>query len=95
MIKAFETGADGVVVVACKAGDCTYLEGSPRAAKRAGAADRLLEEIGLGKGRVAFVELDHGDEPVLEEAFGRFADRLFQLCRKETGSREPVRSLPV
>jgi F420-non-reducing hydrogenase iron-sulfur subunit len=68
LIKAFETGADGVAIVACKQGECRYLEGNLRARKRAEAIDTLLEELGLGKGRMVFIQMkDGGIEQVIRE----------------------------
>jgi len=68
LLKAFETGADGVVVVTCKEGECKYLEGNIRARKRAEAVDSLLEEIGLGRGRMTVVQMkDGGTEELIEE----------------------------
>ena len=60
LIKAFETGADGVVVVTCRKGECRYLEGNLRARKRAEAVDALLEEIGLSRGHMAVIQLKEG-----------------------------------
>jgi len=48
LIKAFETGADGVVIVTCRKDACRYLEGNLRAVRRAEAVEALLEEVGLG-----------------------------------------------
>jgi F420-non-reducing hydrogenase iron-sulfur subunit len=68
LTKAFETGADGVAVVTCKKGDCRYLEGNLRAEKRVSAVESLLEEIGVGKGRIAVIQLgDGGAAQVLKE----------------------------
>lgn len=68
MVKAFETGADGVVIVTCREGECHNLEGNLRAKKRMQAVDSLLEEVGLGKGRITVVQLrDGGIEQVMEE----------------------------
>lgn len=68
LTKAFETGADGVAVVICRPGDCRYLEGDLRARKRAEAVDALLEEAGLGKGRIAIIQMkDGGAEQVVRE----------------------------
>jgi len=60
LTKAFETGADGVAVITCKKGDCRYLEGNLRAQRRVRAVDALLEEIGLGRGRMVMIELGEG-----------------------------------
>jgi coenzyme F420-reducing hydrogenase delta subunit len=68
LTKAFETGADGVAVMMCKNGECRYLEGNMRAKKRAEAVEGLLEETGLGKNRIAIIELNNGGvkEAILE-----------------------------
>jgi coenzyme F420-reducing hydrogenase delta subunit len=58
LIKAFETGADGVAVMMCKEGECRYLEGNMRARKRAEVVEELLKETGLGEGRVAVIQMD-------------------------------------
>src|SRR4030043_2472462 len=60
LIKAFETGADGVAVMICKEGECRYLEGNMRARKRAEVVGELLKETGLGAGRVAVIQMDNG-----------------------------------
>jgi len=57
LIKAFEGGADGVMVVTCPKGTCQYLEGNLRAEKRVMAVDDLNEEIGLGRGRISVVQM--------------------------------------
>jgi F420-non-reducing hydrogenase iron-sulfur subunit len=56
LIKAFETGADGVAIVTCQKNECRHFEGNLRAHKRAEAVESLLEEIGLGAGRMAVFE---------------------------------------
>jgi F420-non-reducing hydrogenase iron-sulfur subunit len=55
LIKAFETGAQGAAVVMCERDECRHLEGNMRAEKRAEAVESLLQEIGLGAGRVAVI----------------------------------------
>ena len=79
LIKAFETGADGAVIVTCKVGECTYLEGNLRAVKRAEAVDKLLEEIGYGSGRMEIIQLSEGPE---------------QILRQVAAFREKVKALP-
>lgn len=69
LIKAFETGADGVVIVTCRQDACRYLEGNLRATKRAQAVDTLLEEVGLGKGRIIVLRPQEEDtvEQIIRE----------------------------
>ena len=56
LIKAFETGADGVAIVTCPKNECRHFEGNLRAHKRAEAVESLLEEIGMAAGRMAVFE---------------------------------------
>jgi coenzyme F420-reducing hydrogenase delta subunit len=58
LIKAFDTGADGAAIMICKEGECRYMEGNMRARKRAQAIDELLQEAGLGKGRIKVIQMD-------------------------------------
>lgn len=80
LIKSFETGADGAVIVTCKIEECTYLEGNLRAVKRAGAVDKLLEEIGYGAGRMDVIQFSEGPE---------------QILRDVSAFREKVKALPL
>jgi len=68
MVKAFETGANGVIVVTCKEGQCHNIEGNLRAQKRTEAVDSLLEEIGLGRGHIKLIQSKNGGtEQIIEE----------------------------
>jgi len=85
LTKAFETGADGVAVVTCKPGECQYLEGNLRAKRRVEAVDTLLDEIGLGKGRMAIIQMnDRGIEHVLKEV-EEFRSRIKAVPSREYG----------
>ncbi len=78
LVKAFETGADGVVIVTCELGKCRHLEGNMRAEKRAEAVDSLLEEIGAGTGRIAAIQVREGR---IEQTVGdirKFCTRINQ-----------------
>jgi F420-non-reducing hydrogenase iron-sulfur subunit len=76
LVKAFETGADGAVIVTCKQNECQHLEGNLRANKRAEAVESLLEEIGMTKGRMSVIMLkDGGVEQAIEE-IRSFIDRV-------------------
>jgi len=58
MLKTFETGADGAVLITCPEGECRHLEGNLRAHKRAQAVRTLLEEIGLTRERMHVTHFD-------------------------------------
>ena len=79
LIKAFETGADGVAIVTCPKNECRHFEGNLRAHKRAEAVESLLEEIGMGAGRMAVFECgQQGVGPVIGE-IKQFIDRVRNL----------------
>lgn len=55
VLKFFERGADGILILACPFGDCRLLEGNSRAAKRVAYAATWLSELGLEASRVKFL----------------------------------------
>ncbi len=76
LVKAFETGADGVVIVTCELGKCRHLEGNMRAEKRAEAVDSLLEEIGAGTGRIAAIHVKEGRTEQTVGEIKKFCTRI-------------------
>lgn len=79
LMKAFETGADGAVIVTCKQNECRHLEGNLRANKRSEAVEALLEEIGMGKGRMAVIMLKEGGVPQALEEIKEFIGTIRKL----------------
>jgi coenzyme F420-reducing hydrogenase delta subunit len=69
LLKAFEKGADGVMLVTCGQGDCKFIEGNLRAKKRSEAVEALLEEIGFGKNRMRIVQKNNqnGMQQIVDE----------------------------
>jgi F420-non-reducing hydrogenase iron-sulfur subunit len=58
LLKAFETGADGLALITCPKNECRYLEGNLRAPKRVEETNRLLEEAGMGRDRVTVLSMN-------------------------------------
>jgi F420-non-reducing hydrogenase iron-sulfur subunit len=81
LLKAFETGADGLALVTCPKNECHYLEGNLRAPKRAEEANRLLEEAGMGTNRIIVL-------PMNDKGIG-------EIVAKLAAFREKIRSLPA
>jgi len=76
LVKAVETGADGIILVTCKKGECRFLEGNLRARRRAEELDSFLEEIGLGRGRVTVLQMTDGGMCKILEEIEAFYDRI-------------------
>jgi F420-non-reducing hydrogenase iron-sulfur subunit len=68
LLKAFEAGADGVLVWVCPEGQCRYVEGNTRAKKRIQWVQNLLDEIGLGGRRLAVCTMSLQDTDLPEQA---------------------------
>ncbi len=79
LVKAFESGADGVMVVTCKKDDCQYIQGSFRAMNRVRAVDDLMAEIGLGHDRIALVSLDDNGIDGVAEKIKEFQKKISVL----------------
>ncbi len=62
LLKAFEAGADSVIVLVCPEGSCHYLEGNIRARKRVERTKKLLDEIGIDGRRLNIFNIPHNDQ---------------------------------
>jgi len=62
IMKAFQDGADGVLVSGCHFGDCHYLEGNYKCAKRMFLMKNILKNIGINdkRLRMTFVSASEG-----------------------------------
>ena len=54
ILKAFESGADGVLVSGCHPGDCHYASGNYHARRRWSVFRKLLAFTGIGEDRLHF-----------------------------------------
>ena len=81
VLRALETGADGVALWTCPGKACRFGRGSIRAGKRIERTRRILEQIGLESKRVFLAELEPTDETGLEKALKQTAGELAKLGR--------------
>lgn len=56
-MKAFEDGADGVLIAGCLEGGCHYAEGNLCAKRRVNSTREILEEAGMEKERLRMVNV--------------------------------------
>lgn len=76
ILKAFENGAAGVVVVACKRGTERYPTAAGRIEKRVEQAREMLEEIGLNPEKIQFCEAASGGREVVATALTEAAGKI-------------------
>ncbi len=55
IMRAFEFGADGIIVSGCKLGECHYISGNEKAEKRLEMTGKLLDLLGYGAERLGSV----------------------------------------
>lgn len=60
-MRAFENGADGVLVAGCEEGSCHFSEGNYMAKRRVNYARQILSEAGFEKERLRMVNLGAAD----------------------------------
>jgi F420-non-reducing hydrogenase iron-sulfur subunit len=51
VLKAFQSGADGVMILGCHPGDCHYKEGNYKALRRYHLLKRMLKQFGIEEDR--------------------------------------------
>lgn len=78
ILRAFEKGADGVVVVGCMEGDCHFTSGNFRARKRVEQAKRILDTVGVGGERARMYNLSSAEGP----RFAEYAREMDQEIRR-------------
>ena len=64
VLKAFDSGADGVMVLGCQPGDCHYKTGNHHALKRIALLKTVMKQSGVDESRVvlAWVSAGQGEQ---------------------------------
>lgn len=79
LMRSFESGADGVIVMVCPEDACRYGEGSIRARKRVEWVRKILNEIGLNGSRLFLYNAVASDERAIHRAIGEAGSILAEL----------------
>jgi F420-non-reducing hydrogenase iron-sulfur subunit len=77
-LKAFEKGADGVVVAGCEEGSCHFKEGNLLAKRRVNYTRQLLFESGLEMERLRMVNVSAANGPM----FAKIVQDMVETIRK-------------
>lgn len=78
-MKAFENGADGVMVVGCLEGDCHYVSGNIRARARVERVYEILDKIDIGKDRIRMYNLSAGEGSKFAAYANEFVEQILEL----------------
>lgn len=79
ILKAFEAGADGVLVSGCHPGDCHYIDGNLSAKKRVEATLKILDLIGLGSERLRLEWISSSEGIKFAEVIRSFTEKIKEL----------------
>jgi F420-non-reducing hydrogenase iron-sulfur subunit len=79
VIKAFERGADGVIVSGCHTGDCHYGTGNFFARRRFAVLRELLELMGVDPARITFSWVSASEGPKWRQVVDDTAARVRAL----------------
>jgi F420-non-reducing hydrogenase iron-sulfur subunit len=84
IIKAFERGADGVIVSGCHPGDCHYSEGNYHARRRFRLFEGLLDFTGIDAARVTFSWVSASQGQKWADVVNQTTERIRGLGRFDT-----------
>jgi F420-non-reducing hydrogenase iron-sulfur subunit len=79
VLKAFQRGADGVLVVGCHIGDCHYLKGNYMTVKRMVLLKELLEFTGLGSERLRLEWVSAAEGPKFAQVITDFTSQIRKI----------------
>jgi len=79
VLRAFETGADGVLVGGCHPGDCHYVSGNLKAEKRMENTKKLLNLLGLRPERLRLEWISASEGAKFAQVIRNFTDDLSKM----------------
>ena len=79
LLKAFESGADGVMVVGCEEGSCHFMIGNLRAKKRVNYLKGMLERIGFSPQRLEMFNISASMGPQFARTCEEFTEKIKNL----------------
>ncbi len=78
-MKAFENGADGVLVAGCLEGGCHFIEGNLMAKKRVNHTRKVLAESGLEEERLKMVNISAAGGPLFVQRVNEMIETVRRL----------------
>jgi coenzyme F420-reducing hydrogenase delta subunit len=79
VVKAFQQGADGVLVAGCHPGDCHYSDGNYHARRRFALLHPLLDYMGIEKERFRVEWVSASEGKRFSQVVSSFTEELTKL----------------
>ena len=79
VLRAFRSGADGVLVLGCHIGECHYIDGNHRTAKRMPLVRNLLGYVGVNPERFRLDWVSSAEAPKFARVTSEFVETVRAL----------------
>jgi len=79
ILRAFRSGADGVLVLGCHIGDCHYISGNHRTIKRVPLVRNLLGYVGINPDRLRLDWVSSAEAPKFAQVTKEFVEAVQAL----------------
>ena len=79
ILRAFRSGADGVLVLGCHIGDCHYISGNHRTIKRVPLVRKLLGYVGINPDRLRLDWISSAEAPKFAQVTQEFVENVRAL----------------
>lgn len=79
VMKAFELGADGVLIGGCHPGDCHYTEGNYKALRRVHLLKKMLQSFGIDEKRLRLEWISASEGDVYQRVAIEFTEQIRAL----------------
>jgi F420-non-reducing hydrogenase iron-sulfur subunit len=79
VVKAFLSGADGVIIAGCHPGDCHYIKGNYYARRRFAVWHKTFESLGLESERLRLSWVAASEGPRYAEVVKEFTEEIRKL----------------
>lgn len=79
VLRAFEKGADGVLVSGCHFGDCHYMFGNERAVEQFDKTMKVVKILGIEEGRLRLEWISAAEGVRFAEVINEFTDQVRDL----------------
>jgi coenzyme F420-reducing hydrogenase delta subunit len=79
VLRAFQKGADGILVAGCHPADCHYIGGNYRTRRRIALLRMLIKQFGLDKGRLRLEWISAGEGEKFQQTIKEFTAKIQEL----------------
>jgi len=84
LIKAYLSGADGVLVGGCHPGDCHYESGNYHTRRRFAILQKIFETLGLESGRLRLSWISASEGPKFAQVGNEFTETIIGMGENPT-----------